>query len=101
VTCNYPEAYKTPIVYVENFTVTTSTDRTFLNNPSIIGSSLPANMTFINVDVTEHYITLSFITPTIYVTTFPFCIPDDGLVQLVEFSNLTFGMTENDSGQKF
>jgi hypothetical protein len=86
---------------VENFTVITSTDRTFINNPHIIISSLPANMTFINVDVTEHYSTLSFMTGTIGVATFPICIPDDDLVQLVEFTNLTFGMNENDSGQKF
>jgi hypothetical protein len=81
--------------------VTTSSDRTFVQNPQIFGSSSPANMTFYNADLTEHYSTLIFPFAAIYVATFADCLPDDGLVQLIEFTNLTFGMTENDSGQKF
>jgi hypothetical protein len=99
--CNYPEAYLTPIIYVENLTVVTSTDRKIINNPWIISSSIPANITYSNVDITDFYSTLSYRRPTLSMKIVPVCIPDDGLVQLIEFTNLTLGMTDNDSPQKF
>jgi hypothetical protein len=101
ISCNYPEAYQTPIVYFENLTVVTSTDRKIINNPQIVSTSIPANVTYRNVDITDFYSTLSYRAPTFDMKVVPVCIPDDGLVQLLEFTNLTFGLTENDSGQKF
>jgi hypothetical protein len=45
VSCNYPEANQVPIVYAENVTVITSTDRSFVQNPSFIDSNMPGNYT--------------------------------------------------------
>lgn len=57
--CNYPEAYVTPIVYINNMKVTTSRPRTNGNNPTLFGYSGPGNVTAINVNMEDVYATVT------------------------------------------
>ena len=69
--CNYPEADTETWVHSENITFLKSSDRTFLLNPTGIGSSAGGNQTIKNIDAREWYVTLNDWTPAFMPFTTP------------------------------
>ena len=55
--CNYPEAALTNEVIVNNYTVVTSSDRKFTDNPSMFYYAGPGNVTASNLNFNNHYVT--------------------------------------------
>ena len=61
----------------------------------------PGNMTVKNTDFTEFYNTAIDIQETLGYIMETECQPDDGLVQIFKFDNLTISVTDNPGGNKF
>ena len=61
----------------------------------------PGNMTVKNTDFTEFYNTAIDIQETLGYIMETECQPDDGLVQIFTFDNLTISVTDNPGGNKF
>ena len=56
--CNYPEAFLAGELIINNYTVVTTTDRKFVANPSVMYYAGPGNVTALNMDYTDTYVTI-------------------------------------------
>jgi hypothetical protein len=100
-TCNYPEAALDGQYIVENLTVITSTDRTFVDNPSMVYYAGPGNVTTKNLDFTDHYLTVTNPKGTILFPVTSDCQPNDGRLKTIDVHNASYSVTNNPNYQKY
>ncbi|CAI2361915.1 unnamed protein product [Moneuplotes crassus] len=96
VFCNYPEAFTRNIVYVKNVTTSISIKKTVYNY-SLLNSALPGNHTMIDIDCGNLPVN-DEIDMCIVVGYGPTCIPNDDLLQLVEYESVNSDGRPLDAG---
>ena len=94
--CNYPEASLQNAVEFNNIKAIMSSDRTILSSPSIIEYQGPGNMTVKNSDFSEFYNNIVELRKTLGYFMQEVCAPNDGLVQLFTFDNITTSALDNE-----
>ncbi|CAI2377172.1 unnamed protein product [Moneuplotes crassus] len=86
--CNYPEAYTTNPIYLNNISQFASS--TSFTGGRIFGSGLPGNHSISNVNCSLHYSENLHQLACCSYLIFQTCIPTDFLTKTLEYSNFTF-----------
>ncbi|CAI2362506.1 unnamed protein product [Moneuplotes crassus] len=96
VFCNYPEAFTHNIVYVKNVTPLISLKKPVYDF-SLLNSALPGNHTMIDIDCGGVPVNLQ-IDICIVVSFRPTCIPDDGILQTIDYDSIHTDGRPQDAG---
>ena len=89
---NYPEANLVSSVYFNNITWFTSSKRTQYSSPRLILYKGPTHFTWSNVSVPQYGTSYQDSTITASFASSSTCIPNDGVLQTVDFHNWTLSM---------
>jgi len=73
-------------------TFVTSSDRTIIESPSLLGSAFPFLVEFNDIMYADHYSFVADQTPGIWAFSLPFCIPTEGAPKVVNMSNFTMSV---------
>ena len=95
IDCNYPEAIVVNEVHFNYLKVVTTTDRTFIQSPNIVFYQGPGNLTVLNSDFADHYMSFTDVASTIHSEKNSGCLPADGLLQTVMLDNITTSLPDN------
>ena len=95
---NYPEVSLVNSVYFNNITCFTSGKRTLYSSPRLILYFGPGNFTWNNISVLEYGTGYIDSTVTASFASSSACIPNDGVIQIVNFSNWTLSMPNLPTG---
>ena len=98
--CNYPEAYITPTVYINNLTAGYSSDEPSSFVPNVFYYSGPGNITALNVNITNAFGLTTLALATFVVTVESTCTPDDGLIKTYDFHSVHISLKDNAFGSK-
>ena len=98
---NYPGASLTGTFYANNLTVVTTSDRLFVDNPSILYYAGPANYTANNMNLTDHYVTANNPKGSLMYSITTDWNPADYLSQYVNMNVGSFSVVNNPTGIKY
>ena len=96
---NYPEAFLTPVLVMENMTFYSS-DGITSSRPKCLEYKLPGNVTVRNIDLTTAYNQASDGDSHFVVNTDPEWAPNDGLIRNVEMHETKLSLQNNDARTK-
>ena len=93
--CNYPEAFTTPTVYVNNFTSFVSSADLPSFMPKVFYYAGPGNITALNINLTNSYGLSIFGLAVFSMSVEPNCLPNDGLTQTYELHTVFISIQDN------
>ena len=92
INCNYPGADLINTIYFNNITGFTSNKRTLYSSPRLILYKGPGNFTWNNVNVLNYGTSYQDSTITSSFSTSSSCMPNDGVLQTIDFHNWALTM---------
>ena len=101
ISCNYPEASVSGIVYANNITADSTNQLSNTDPINIFGYGGPANMTANNFNLTNYYMDGTNNAGGILFVSTSYWVPHDNIPIIFSFENNTYSLSNNTYGDRF
>ena len=85
---------------IDNFTCITSTDRKFIENPTVLYTSGPQNITALNMNFNDNYASSLNPKASFMISILSECQPNDGLLKTIDVHGGSYSLPNNQDGTK-